>query len=151
MSDAQNSLDRHNQARASKGVQPLQWDDQLANDAEAYAQKLASMNTLQHSGVVSENLAWTSDDCTFDRAVGMWLDEEKNYNGERIGEGNFMSYGHYSESGTPLPRGRRVLTDVLKRSACGVVQLVSAWVEPRQVTEPRLSLVFTTLMATLPV
>lgn len=30
----------------------------------------------------------------------MWLDEEKNYHGEPIGQGNFGSYGHYSKSQT---------------------------------------------------
>ncbi|KAF7193458.1 Pathogenesis-related protein 1C [Pseudocercospora fuligena] len=115
MSDAQQSLDRHNQARAEKGVQPLQWDDQLASDAEAYAQKLAGMNCLQHSGVVSENLAWASDDCSFDRAVEMWLSEEKDYHGERIGEGNFMAYGHYTQamwsSTTHIGMGRAKTSD----------------------------------------
>lgn len=28
----------------------------------------------------------------------MWLDEEKNYHGEPIGQGDFGSYGHYSTS-----------------------------------------------------
>lgn len=27
----------------------------------------------------------------------MWMDEAKNYHGEPIGQGNFGSYGHYSE------------------------------------------------------
>lgn len=28
----------------------------------------------------------------------MWMDEEKDYHGEAIGEGDFSKYGHYSKS-----------------------------------------------------
>ncbi|KAL7624220.1 hypothetical protein AAE478_005779 [Parahypoxylon ruwenzoriense] len=30
-------------------------------------------------------------------ATNMWIGEEKNYHGEPIGQGNFGSYGHYTQ------------------------------------------------------
>lgn len=46
----------------------------------------------------------SSGDASLEDAVRAWLDEEKNYHGEKIGEGDFMSWGHYSEfcSFTPI-------------------------------------------------
>lgn len=39
----------------------------------------------------------SSGDASLEDAVRAWLDEEKNYHGEKIGEGDFMSWGHYSK------------------------------------------------------
>jgi len=36
----------HNKARGQKGCSALQWDDNLAKDAQAYAEKLAAMNKM---------------------------------------------------------------------------------------------------------
>jgi hypothetical protein len=38
-----------NLIRSSVGVQGLVWDEGLANDAQAWAQRCASMNTMQHA------------------------------------------------------------------------------------------------------
>lgn len=38
----------------------------------------------------------SSGDASLEDAVRAWLDEEKNYHGEKIGEGDFASFGHYS-------------------------------------------------------
>lgn len=43
-----------------------------------------------------ENLYMSSGDASLEDAVRAWLDEEKNYHGEKIGEGDFASFGHYS-------------------------------------------------------
>ncbi|KAJ4351756.1 uncharacterized protein N0V89_007099 [Didymosphaeria variabile] len=99
-SGAQNeALTTHNDARARKGVQPLQWDDNLANDAQNYAQVLADTKDFKHSGVdgQGENLFMSSADASLADAVRAWLGEEANYHGEKIGEGDFGAWGHYSK------------------------------------------------------
>jgi hypothetical protein len=40
----------------------------------------------------------SSGDATLSDAVRAWLGEEANYHGEKIGEGDFAAWGHYSES-----------------------------------------------------
>lgn len=44
-----------------------------------------------------ENLAAGMPSMTFQKASQMWVDEKKNYHGEPIGQGNFGSYGHYTQ------------------------------------------------------
>lgn len=44
----------------------------------------------------------SSGDASLEDAVRAWLDEEKNYHGEKIGEGDFMSWGHYSKFQPPV-------------------------------------------------
>ncbi|GAP89376.1 putative glycoside hydrolase family 128 protein [Rosellinia necatrix] len=101
--DKQKALDAHNKKRKAKGLKPLAWDNKLAQNAEAYAKHLASIGKLQHSSGdqrpnQGENLAWASASSTpFAMSANMWLGEEKNYHGEPIGQGNFGSYGHYTQ------------------------------------------------------
>ncbi|KAI0968219.1 glycoside hydrolase family 128 protein [Xylaria arbuscula] len=101
--DKQKALEAQNQKRKTKGLNPLTWDDQLTKSAEAYAQHLAKIGKLEHSPGDSrsnqgENLAWASSSNTpFTMAVNMWLAEEKSYHGEPIGQGDFASYGHYTQ------------------------------------------------------
>ncbi|KAI2464284.1 glycoside hydrolase family 128 protein [Annulohypoxylon bovei var. microspora] len=101
--DQQKALDIHNNKRKAKGLKPLAWDNQLAKNAEDYAKHLAAIGKLEHSSGdqrpnQGENLAWSSSSNT-PLAMGakMWIDEEKNYHGEPIGQGNFGSYGHYTQ------------------------------------------------------
>lgn len=112
--DQQNALNAHNNKRKAKGVSPLAWDAQLAKNATAYAQHLAQIGKMEHSSGdqrpnQGENLAWASPAgaTPLAMAANMWLDEEKNYHGEPIGQGNFGSYGHYSQSFLHLILGRR--------------------------------------------
>ncbi|KAI1452488.1 glycoside hydrolase family 128 protein [Annulohypoxylon moriforme] len=101
--DQQKALDAHNNKRKSKGLHPLSWDNQLAKNAEDYAKHLAKIGKLEHSSGdqrpnQGENLAWASSSNTpLAMAANMWIDEEKNYHGEPIGQGNFGSYGHYTQ------------------------------------------------------
>ncbi|KAI1206081.1 glycoside hydrolase family 128 protein [Annulohypoxylon truncatum] len=101
--DQQKALDVHNNKRKAKGLQPLAWDNQLAKNAEDYAKHLAQIGKLEHSSGdqrpnQGENLAWASSSNTpLAQAANMWLDEEKNYHGEPIGQGDFGSYGHYTQ------------------------------------------------------
>jgi uncharacterized protein YkwD len=102
--DQQKALDMHNSKRKAKGLKPLAWDANLAAQATKYAQHLAKLSKMQHSTGdqrpnQGENLAAGSalGGNPLERGTKMWLDEEKNYHGQKIGEGNFGSYGHYSE------------------------------------------------------
>jgi uncharacterized protein YkwD len=54
----QQMLDAHNAHRADHGVPALELDDELNLSAQAYAEKLADMNQLVHSGTqgLGENL-----------------------------------------------------------------------------------------------
>jgi len=53
----------------------------------------------QHSGVdgQGENLFMSTGDASYEQAVQSWLDEEKDYHGEKIGEGDFSEWGHFSQ------------------------------------------------------
>ncbi|KAL8690836.1 MAG: hypothetical protein Q9218_003816 [Villophora microphyllina] len=110
MSDDQNNALRiHNDARndaSSSSGHPrpsLTWDDNLAAQATAYAQDLASANQgLQHSTSdqrpnQGENLYWSKPTGSMADASQGWVNEKGNYHGEKIGEGDFGSYGHYTQ------------------------------------------------------
>ncbi|KAI1737477.1 glycoside hydrolase family 128 protein [Xylaria scruposa] len=101
--DQQKALNAHNDKRKAKGLKPLAWDNQLAKNAEEYAKHLAQIGKLQHSSGdqrpnQGENLAMASASSTpLIMSANMWLAEEKNYHGEPIGQGDFGSYGHYTQ------------------------------------------------------
>ncbi|KAL8839529.1 MAG: hypothetical protein Q9176_004390 [Flavoplaca citrina] len=104
------ALQIHNQARrdvskaTGHGRPDLVWDNKLEKDATAYAQHLCRANKgLQHSSNDSrpgqgENLAWSKPKGSLEGGSQMWMNEKKNYHGEKIGEGNFGSYGHYTQA-----------------------------------------------------
>lgn len=76
------------------------WDETLANNAQEWATHLISVGSLTHSegSGQGENLYMQSaTDSPFANADKMWIEEKSSYNGEAIGEGDFSSYGHYSE------------------------------------------------------
>jgi hypothetical protein len=79
----------------------LQWNKSLCNDAARWAQHLASKGKLCHSKGCGqgENLCWMSSGCSnpYQTTTQSWIDEFVDYHDERIGEGDFASYGHYSE------------------------------------------------------
>ncbi|KAI0873424.1 glycoside hydrolase family 128 protein [Hypoxylon argillaceum] len=136
-SDQQKALNAHNDKRKAKGLNPLAWDNQLANNAEAYAKHLAQIGKLEHSSGdqrpnQGENLAWASASSTpLIMAANMWLAEEKNYHGEPIGQGDFGSYGHYTQcmwkSTTRVGMG-------LAKDAKGGVYVVGRYSPPGNVT-----------------
>lgn len=95
--DAERPLQLHNLARASRRCKKLEWDYSLAREAESYAETLASTGILEHSGIGAngENLYFSNGDATFEDAVDSWLNEEKKYRGETIGEGNLHDWQHF--------------------------------------------------------
>ncbi|KAH8651988.1 CAP domain-containing protein, partial [Ilyonectria robusta] len=98
--DQQAALDAHNAARKVVGQVAQVWDETLANNAQEWATHLISVGSLTHSegSGQGENLYMQSaTDSPFANADKMWIEEKSSYNGEAIGEGDFSSYGHYSE------------------------------------------------------
>ena len=73
-------VDAHNVVRAQVGVEPIQWDEKLANYATQYANKRSSDCLLLHShGPYGENLAISTGEMSGIEAVQMWVDEEQFY------------------------------------------------------------------------
>ena len=52
-------LAAHNEERATKGVPPLVWNDDLARDAAGWAGTLKGSATLRHAGVL-ERMSYVS-------------------------------------------------------------------------------------------
>lgn len=81
----------------------LVWDPRLAAAAEEWARHLVARDAgLQHSTGTErpnqgENLYWTSAGGTLADGSQSWVNERTAYHGEKIGEGNFESYGHYTQ------------------------------------------------------
>ncbi|KAL9106195.1 MAG: hypothetical protein Q9227_008728 [Pyrenula ochraceoflavens] len=99
-SASQAALDLNNQARATKNLTPFTWNATLASEAAAYAQQLAQSGSLVHSGIKTEgeNLFESGGaGATFSTAVQAWLSEASSYTGQVIPQGNFGSYGHYTQ------------------------------------------------------
>lgn len=99
-SDQQGALDAHNAARSEVGNSPLVWDDALVADAQSWADHLVSLGSLVHASLdgQGENLYMQSNldnPCT--NAVNAFVSEKSVYHGEKIGEGDFMAYGHYTQ------------------------------------------------------
>ncbi|KAL1858727.1 hypothetical protein Daus18300_009861 [Diaporthe australafricana] len=102
MSDRNSAVDAHNKARRESPGQKrpdLIWDDSLASDAQKYAQYLADNKKFEHSGAPGqgENLFMSSGNATLVDGTNAWLAEKPNYNGQKIPDGNFGSYGHYTQ------------------------------------------------------
>jgi uncharacterized protein YkwD len=100
-SDQDAALAIHNNARAGKRLQALQWDQGLARAATEYAKHLADIGKMQHASGTGqgENLFWRSpaNDTAHASAAQAWINEASNYHGEVIPQGNFSAYGHYCE------------------------------------------------------
>ncbi|KAH6695181.1 CAP domain-containing protein [Plectosphaerella plurivora] len=101
-SDAQKALDAHNAARSEVNNAALSWDAGLEADALAWAQNLANIGSLTHSSGSGqgENLYMSSgrsgDHLT--SASDLWIAEKADYSGQKVGDGNFASYGHYTQA-----------------------------------------------------
>ena len=104
---AQQSVDReraaflkvHNDARAEVGIAPLQWNDKLAAFAQEWANEIARSGKFEHrpNNRYGENLAGYTADESPAYGARLWLDEKKDYHGEKIGGGNFKKVGHYTQ------------------------------------------------------
>ena len=85
----------------------LEWDQKLTQDAQHWANHLASIDKLVHSSErdgQGENIAFyagTNAKPSLMAGVSQWLAEVSKYHGEKIGEtgpgGNYEKWGHYTQ------------------------------------------------------
>ncbi|KFY79414.1 hypothetical protein V499_01608 [Pseudogymnoascus sp. VKM F-103] len=101
MSDQDNALALHNQARAALGVAPLQWDNNLQAAAQSWANHLAQVNSLDHDPNASagENIALFSpaSDTILGNATGLWLAEKTAYSYSIFDGSQVEAAGHYTQ------------------------------------------------------
>ncbi|KAL9983713.1 hypothetical protein ACROYT_G005931 [Oculina patagonica] len=96
------ALDAHNKYRAKHRVSPLKWSDEIARDAQAWADKLARARSLQHASKserkeTGENIAMFSGkfESAGEEATNMWYAEVKDYRFDKPGfQGNT---GHFTQ------------------------------------------------------
>lgn len=105
----QRLLAAHNRERASIGVPALEWDVELAADASAWADALATTGSFIHSPddpsdpeTPGENLwAGTPGGWAPEEMVDYWIAEKNDYKPGRIPEvslsGDFGNVGHYTQ------------------------------------------------------
>jgi uncharacterized protein YkwD len=146
--DPENAISAHNKAREEKGSKPLEWSSDLANDAQAHAEKLVQKGQVQHSSHPDhgENLYVGLGDASYEQAVQIWLEEGEGYNGEKVGRGSDIPVAVdvmltivarcRSEKATSSS-GRTT------RRYCGRIRRTWAWAKLKQRTEARLSLAVT--------
>lgn len=99
---AKQALDAHNKYRAKHRVSPLTWSDEIAKEAQAWAEKLARAGKLQHASQAErkgygENIAMFSGrfETAADEATNMWYNEVKDYRFDKPGfQGNT---GHFTQ------------------------------------------------------
>ncbi len=100
----------HNAARAAAGVEPLAWDDNLAADAQQWADYLATSNRFEHSNGdrgsdpegEGENLFMGTEGAfSYQQMVKAWVDEKKYFvDGEMPNlstTGDWDDVGHYTQ------------------------------------------------------
>jgi hypothetical protein len=72
----------------------LTWDDNLANDAQNWANHLASIDDLEHSPDNSR----PNEGENIQSYSGTNATADLKYHGEITGQGDFEKYGHYSRN-----------------------------------------------------
>ena len=139
-------LAAHNAVRASVGVPPLVWDNELGNGAAAYAQQLALTNVFQHSNRaarpgIGENL-WmgTRGAYSVETMVGAWISERRFFvpgvfpNNSTTG--NWSDVGHYTQMIWPTTQrvgcaiATNARTDYLVCRYAGKGNIDGRWVGP---------------------
>ena len=101
---AQELLSAHNKYRAEVGVPPLKWSDDLAKQAQEWADYLAANLLFQHSGVIDqgENI-WmgTSHAYSFTQMIDSFGDEKQHFAygifPNVSDTGNWSDVGHYTQ------------------------------------------------------
>ncbi len=94
-------LAAQNAYRAPLNLPPLQWSLRLAAQAQAWAEHLAQIGTLQHSGP-GQNLAMgTAGAFSLTQLVDLWGHEQRYFHNGNFPDisttGNWADVGHYSQ------------------------------------------------------
>lgn len=100
-------LSLHNSERAQVGVAPLTWSDNLAADAQRWADHLASTGQFEHAGSdenpdSGENLAaGGAGSFTATQLAQLWAGEKAYFRYGKFPDlstdGNWASVGHYTQ------------------------------------------------------
>ncbi|XP_038888432.1 pathogenesis-related protein 1-like [Benincasa hispida] len=107
----QDYVDAHNDARArARGqdsavqfgiqpIQPIQWDEEVANYARQYANERSNDCQLLHSnsGTYGENLAMSFGEMSGIQAVEMWVNEKQFYDYDSNTCVEDKMCGHYTQ------------------------------------------------------
>jgi uncharacterized protein YkwD len=94
-------LAAHNSYRASLGLPPLRWSNRLAASAQRWADHLAAIGSLEHSGS-GQNLAMAASGTqSLRQLVDLWGSERAyfvdGYFPAISTTGNWVNVGHYSQ------------------------------------------------------
>ncbi|MGC4022624.1 MAG: CAP family protein [Cyclobacteriaceae bacterium] len=106
--DAQAALDFHNKARKDVGSPPLEWSQELAEYAQAWADNLAKNNDCQMkhrprdggkwNQIHGENIFWGSaSSYNAKNASESWYSEIKDYKYGPLTQSNWYGTGHYTQ------------------------------------------------------
>ncbi len=94
-------LAAHNAYRTSLGLPPLRWSGDLEDKAQSWADHLAEMGQLEHSGP-GQNLAMAASGTqSLTQLVDLWGSEQAYFTNGYFPAisttGNWMDVGHYSQ------------------------------------------------------
>ena len=102
--DISELLTAQNKYRADLGLLPLRWSDSLAQSAQQWANQLAQLDLMKHSGTdgVGENLAmWRSGKASLTKLVDLWGAEKQYFVHADFpsvtATGDWEKVGHYTQ------------------------------------------------------
>lgn len=98
----------HNEARRRYGVAPLVWDERLANDAAAYARRLARTSRFEHDKQAGRNprqgenlFMGTRSAYSYADMIGLLVEEGRDFRPGRFPDvsrtGSVWHVGHYTQ------------------------------------------------------
>lgn len=89
----------HNKWRAQVKVKDIQWSEDLAGEAQKWANYLAKKGCrMKHSRTKNgENIYWSDYASTPKEVVDEWAAEKKYYRGGKIKSSKVSKYGHYTQ------------------------------------------------------
>jgi len=92
-------ISEHNYWRAEVKVADIQWSDDLAVEAQKWANYLAKRGChMKHSHTKNgENIYWSDYASTPKEVVDEWASEKKYYRGGKIKSSKVSKYGHYTQ------------------------------------------------------
>ncbi|MCV9389338.1 CAP domain-containing protein [Reichenbachiella ulvae] len=95
----QELLDQHNTYRSDVGVSDIQWSEELAQSAQAWADELAKTCVLAHSSTENGENIWkgTSGFFTAKDVVNTWGSENSFYNYSDNSCDDGQDCGHYTQ------------------------------------------------------
>jgi pathogenesis-related protein 1 len=93
-------IEAHNKWREKVGVKPLKWSAKLADDAQAWAEHLASSGCkmVHAKSNDGENIYWSDYASKPEEVVDYWCSEIRYYRKPTpITKGGYRRYGHYTQ------------------------------------------------------